>query len=82
MDADNPHPLAAPQTARASLRAGDRFVMEAEVRATPLGLLAVGGLVAVILLAVPPIVRAHIGRPRLPPARPIALPPPGAASAL
>lgn len=58
MEADTPHPLAAPQSARATLRAGERFVMEAEVRATPLGLLAVGGLVAAILLSVPPIVRA------------------------
>ena len=32
--------------------------LEAEARATPLGLLAVGGLVAAILLSVPPIVRA------------------------
>ena len=53
-----PPALAAPQSARATLRAGDRFVMEAEVRATPLGLLAVGGLVAAILLSVPPILRA------------------------
>lgn len=58
MEADTSHPLAAPQSARATLRAGERFVMEAEVRATPLGLLAVGGLVAAILLSVPPIVRA------------------------
>lgn len=49
--------LAAEQSARATLRAGERFVMEAEVRATPLGLLAVGGLVAAILLSVPPIIR-------------------------
>ena len=32
--------------------------MEAEVGATPLGLLAIGGLVAAILLSVPPIIRA------------------------
>jgi hypothetical protein len=50
--------LTAPQTARATMRAGKSFVMEAEVRFTPLGLLAVGGLVAAILLSVPPIVRA------------------------
>jgi len=36
------HPLLAPQTARTTLRVGDRFVMEAEARATPLGLLAAG----------------------------------------
>lgn len=53
-----PNALTAPQSARATLRAGDRFVMEAEVGATPLGLLAVGGLVAAILLSVPPIIRA------------------------
>lgn len=53
-----PPALTAPQSARATLRAGERFAMEAEVRATPLGLLAVGGLVAAILLSVPPIIRA------------------------
>lgn len=58
MDEDRPHPLSAPVSARATMRAGDRFVMEAEARTTPLGLLAVGGLVAAILLAIPPIVRA------------------------
>ncbi len=58
MDTDNPHPLAAPQAARSAIRIGDRFVIESEVRATPLGLLAIGGLVAAILLSVPPIVRA------------------------
>lgn len=61
MDIDEPHPLLAPQTARAALRVGDHFVMEAGARATPLGLLAIGGLVALILLAVPPIVRARRG---------------------
>ena len=53
-----PAPLAEPMTARATLRAGERFVMEVDARATPLGLLAVGGLVAAILLSVPPIIRA------------------------
>lgn len=62
-----PHPLLAPQTARATLRAGDRFVMEAEARATPLGLLAAGGIVAAILLAIPPIVRARRTPKALPP---------------
>ncbi|WP_404335757.1 hypothetical protein AB2M62_17200 [Sphingomonas sp. MMS12-HWE2-04] len=65
---DSEHPLIAPQTARATLRAGS-FVMESEVRATPLGLLAVGGLVAAILLSVPPIVRAARGTRALPPPR-------------
>jgi hypothetical protein len=65
-----PHPLATPQSAHATLRAGASFVMEAEVRATPLGLLAVGGLVAAILLSVPPIIRASARAARaLPPPR-------------
>ncbi|MFD1610289.1 hypothetical protein ACFSCW_00580 [Sphingomonas tabacisoli] len=62
-----PHPLAAPQIARASLRVGDRVLMESEVRVTPLGLLAIGGLVAAILLSVPPIVRAKRAAKALPP---------------
>ena len=62
MDNDNPHPLVAPQAARSVIRFGDRFVIESEVRATPLGLLAIGGLVAAILLSVPPIVRAKRSR--------------------
>ena len=41
--------------------------MESEVRVTPLGLLAVGGLVAAILLAIPPIVRAKRAGKGLPP---------------
>ncbi|WP_448662660.1 hypothetical protein ACG3SL_18695 [Sphingomonas sp. CJ20] len=53
-----PHPLATPQAARAAIRFGERVVMEAEVRVTPLGLLALGGLAAAVLLSVPPIVRA------------------------
>ncbi|PZU11602.1 hypothetical protein [Sphingomonas sp.] len=61
MAAEAANPLLAPQGARAAIRVGDRFVMEAEARATPLGLLAVGGLVAAILLAIPPIVRARRG---------------------
>lgn len=66
-----PHPLAAPQSARMTLRAGNVFVMESEARATPLGLLAIGGLVAAILLAVPPIVRASARAARkLPPPAP------------
>ena len=65
MDTDNPNPLVAPQAARAAIRFGDRVVLESEVRGTPLGLLAVGGLVAAILLSIPPIVRAR-RTPRLP----------------
>ena len=61
------HPLLAPQTARTTLRVGDRFVMEAEARATPLGLLAAGGIVAAILLAIPPIARARRTQRALPP---------------
>lgn len=67
MNDDTPHPLLAPQSARASLRFGDRFAMEADVRATPLGLLAIGGLVAAILLSVPPIIRASRAARALPP---------------
>ncbi len=63
-----PHPLFTPQTARTTLRAGS-FVMEAEARATPLGLLAVGGMVAAILLSIPPIVHAKRGHRALPPPR-------------
>ena len=66
MKPEPPHPLAEPQTARATIRWGG-FVMEAEARATPLGFLAVGGLVAAILLAIPPIVRAKRTRKALPP---------------
>lgn len=58
MEADAPHPLAAPQTARYTIRVGDNFLLESELRVTPLGLLAVGGLVAAILLAAAPMIRA------------------------
>jgi hypothetical protein len=40
-----PHPLIAPQTARYTLRAGDKFVLESEIRVTPLGLLAGGAVI-------------------------------------
>jgi hypothetical protein len=40
------------------MRAGSGFEAEANVTVTPAGLLAVGGLVAAILLSVVPIVRA------------------------
>jgi hypothetical protein len=52
-----PNPLATRQTARARLRAG-RTRLAASVTITPAGLLAIGGLVAAILLSVPPIIRA------------------------
>ena len=52
-----PNPLTAPQTARTRLRAG-RARFDAKVAVSPLGLLAIGGLVAAILLSVPPIIRA------------------------
>lgn len=50
--------LTEPQTARARMRAGSGFEAEASVTISPLGLLAVGGMVGAILLAVVPIVRA------------------------
>jgi hypothetical protein len=50
--------LTEPQTARARMRAGSGFAAEASVTLSPVGLLAVGGLVAAILLSVVPIVRA------------------------
>lgn len=56
-------PLAAPQTAGVRPRAGNRFAVETTVSVTPLGLLAVGGLVAAVLLSVPPIIRAAKVRP-------------------
>ncbi len=60
--------LTEPQTATARMRAGSGFEAEATVTITPVGLLAIGGLVAAILLSVPPIVRA--ARQRVtPPAR-------------
>ena len=69
MTEPDPHPLSVPQVARTTLRAGDKFVMETEIRVTPLGLLAVGGLVAAILLAAAPLVRTSARAAR-------ALPPP------
>jgi hypothetical protein len=61
--------LTAPQTARAGMRAGSGFEAEASVTVSPAGLLAIGGLVAAILLSVVPIVRAsrrntHGGAPK------------------
>ena len=51
-------PLSVPQTASAALRFGRSVSLDAQVNVTPLGLLAIGGLVSAILLSVPPIVRA------------------------
>ena len=50
-------PLSAPQTATAHIRAG-RTRARLAVEVTPAGLLAIGGLVAAILLSIPPIIRA------------------------
>jgi hypothetical protein len=49
--------LSSPQTAAITLD-GDSVDARAVLRITPLGLLAIGGLVAAILLSVPPIIRA------------------------
>jgi hypothetical protein len=64
---DRPHPLAVPQSARATLRLGSRGQIEAEVQVSPLGLLAIGALAAAILLSVPPIIRAARARSVQPP---------------
>jgi hypothetical protein len=50
--------LSAPQTARAALRFGNRVSLDSQINVTPLGLLAIGGLVSAILLSIPPIIRA------------------------
>lgn len=49
--------LSRPGTASVRAEAG-RFRFQAQVEVTPLHLLAIGGLVASILLAVPPIIQA------------------------
>jgi len=64
--------LAEPQIARARMRAGSSFEAEAMVTITPVGLLAIGGLLAAILLSVPPIIRA--ARQRVSPPPPPKLP--------
>jgi len=51
--------LTAPQTARARMRAGSGFEAESSVTVIPIGLLAIGGLVAAILLSAAPLVRAR-----------------------
>jgi hypothetical protein len=61
-----PTALAAPQVARAGFRWGP-FSTAASVEVTPIGLLAAGGLVSLILLSIVPIIRAARG-PR-PPAK-------------
>ncbi|ATY34089.1 hypothetical protein [Sphingomonas psychrotolerans] len=43
-------PLFTPQRAAARLQIGERFAATAEVEVTPAGLLAIGGMVAAILL--------------------------------
>jgi len=55
--------LTTPQIARLRARIGERAEASAEVVVTPVGLLAIGGLVAAILLSIPPIVRAARSRP-------------------
>jgi hypothetical protein len=49
--------LAGPQSAAVTLH-GNKVDARAVVSVSPLGLLAIGGLVAAILLSVPPIIRA------------------------
>src|SRR5690606_27205587 len=56
--ADIPSSFSVPQTARAALRIGNRVSLDSQVNVTPLGLLAIGGLVSAILLSIPPIIRA------------------------
>ena len=56
--APTPSILSRPQISTLSLRFGDRARLRARVEVTPAGLLAIGGLTAMILLAVVPVVRA------------------------
>jgi hypothetical protein len=49
--------LSTPQTARVRAKLGKRAAFRAQVTVTPAGLLSIGGLVAAILLSVPPIIR-------------------------
>lgn len=65
--------LSAPQTARATLRAGP-VEFTAKLRTTPLGLLTIGGLVSLVLLSIPPIIRAGAGAASLSGRRPTATP--------
>ncbi|MEG3181947.1 hypothetical protein [Sphingomonas sp. LT1P40] len=57
--------ITSPQTAHAELD-GKRVHTAADLRVTPLGLLAIGALVAGILLCVPPIIRATAKARRAP----------------
>lgn len=59
---------AEPQIAIAQFH-GRRLHAAAAVRVTPAGLLAIGGLVAAILLAIPPIIRAARAAPSTNPPR-------------
>ena len=52
------------QTARVDFRLGSHVALKAEVHVTPAGLLAIGGLVAAILLSVAPLVTAARSRVR------------------
>jgi hypothetical protein len=55
----HPGALSAPQISRAAIRFGEKVAMEAEARFTPLGLLAIGGMVAAIIMSVPTMARAR-----------------------
>ena len=66
------HPLAMQQTATVDMALGPAR-LRAAAFVTPAGLLAIGGLVAAVLLSIPPIVRAA-GRARAD-ARALRLPP-------
>jgi hypothetical protein len=46
------------QTATMRAKLGKRAAFKASVTVTPAGLLSIGGLVAAVLLSVPPIIRA------------------------
>ena len=50
--------LTHPQVSTVTLRIGKRTRFRARVEVTPVGLLAIGGLTAMILLATVPLVRA------------------------
>jgi hypothetical protein len=50
--------MSVPQTTSLHARFGKRGRVEMAVSVTPAGLLAIGGLVAAILLSVPPTIRA------------------------
>ncbi len=60
------HFLSVPQRAEASLRLGRGVRLRARVEATPAGLLAIGGLVAAILVSTARIVEAARAPRQLP----------------